>query len=607
MAAELRERKEMDPAFMWDLTSLYRDDEDWEAAFSQLSLKVDAVAAFEGKIAQTDNDGAAAAQCIRALLEAETELDLLLSDLFAYANLRRSEDTRAPQAQKMYARIYAKYVEAVTRTAFVQPQILSLSEETLKSAMEKEELAPYRFLMEKLLRQKPHTLSEKEEALLARFGEVFAAPGQIADNLQDADMVFEPVMDAGGQEHELTGSNYILLQTSPDRTLRENAFRSFYKGYRQHINTFASTYAGAVKAAAAQAQVRGYASSRAMSMAGENIPVEVYDTLIETVRSHLPAMYSYAELRKKLLSLDELHYYDLYTPLTGSSGRQYTYEQAQQMVLEAVRPLGDSYSKIVREGFSSRWIDVYPNRGKSGGAFSSGTYHSNPYIMTNFTGTLDSVSTIAHEMGHSMHTWHSNHTQPPHYAEYTLFVAEVASTVNENLLVEYLLKTEQDPRERLALLNQYLENFKGTVFRQVMFAEFEKTAHEMAERGEALDPGSLNALYAGLVRDYFGPALTMDEEVQYEWARIPHFYRPFYVYKYATGYTSAVALSEAVRSGGPQAVARYLDFLSMGGSADPLDELRHAGVDLASPAPVHAALQKFEKVLAQAQELAAEI
>ena len=607
MAAELRERKEMDPAFMWDLTSLYRDDEDWEAAFSQLSLKVDAVAAFEGKIAQTDNDGAAAAQCIRALLEAETELDLLLSDLFAYANLRRSEDTRAPQAQKMYARIYAKYVEAVTRTAFVQPQILSLSEETLKSAVEKEELAPYRFLMEKLLRQKPHTLSEKEEALLARFGEVFAAPGQIADNLQDADMVFEPVMDAEGQEHELTGSNYILLQTSPDQTLRENAFRSFYKGYRQHINTFASTYAGAVKAAAAQAQVRGYASSRAMSMAGENIPVEVYDTLIETVRSHLPAMYSYAELRKKLLSLDELHYYDLYTPLTGSSGRQYTYEQAQQMVLEAVRPLGDSYSKIVREGFSSRWIDVYPNRGKSGGAFSSGTYHSNPYIMTNFTGTLDSVSTIAHEMGHSMHTWHSNHSQPPHYAEYTLFVAEVASTVNENLLVEYLLKTEQDPRERLALLNQYLENFKGTVFRQVMFAEFEKTAHEMAERGEALDPGSLNALYAGLVRDYFGPALTMDEEVQYEWARIPHFYRPFYVYKYATGYTSAVALSEAVRSGGPQAVARYLDFLSMGGSADPLDELRHAGVDLASPAPVHAALQKFEKVLAQAQELAVEI
>ena len=602
MAEQLKDRKDMDPAFLWDLSSLFKDDEAWEEAFAGLSQKVDAVAAFDGKIVQAD-DGETSKN-IRALLEAETELDLLLSDLFSYANLRRSEDTRAPQAQKMYARIYAKYVEAVTRTAFVQPQILSLSEETLRKLMETEALAPYRFVMEKLVRQKPYTLSEKEEALLARFGEVFAAPGQIADNLQDADLVFDPVKDAEGQEHELTGSNYILLQTSPDRTLRENSFRSFYKGYRQHINTFASAYAGAVKAAAAQAQVRGYASSRAMSMAGENVPAEVYDALIETVRAHLPAMYGYAELRKKLLSLDQLHYYDLYTPLTGSSGRKYTYQQAQQIVLDAVAPLGESYTRIVREGFSSRWIDVYPNRGKSSGAFSSGTYGSNPYIMTNFTGTLDSVSTIAHEMGHSMHTWHSNHTQPPQYAEYTLFVAEVASTVNENLLVEHLLKTERDPGERLALLNQYLENFKGTVFRQVMFAEFEKKAHEMAERGEALDPESLNSLYEGLVRDYFGPVLVMDDEVKYEWARIPHFYRPFYVYKYATGYTSAVALSEAVRSGGEQAVRRYLEFLSMGGSADPLDELRHAGVDLASPAPVHAALQKFESVLEEAGELA---
>ena len=602
MTEQLKDRKDMDPAFLWDLSSLFKDDEAWEAAFAGLSQKVDAVAAFDRKIVQADDRETA--KNIRALLEAETELDLLLSDLFSYANLRRSEDTRAPQAQKMYARIYAKYVEAVTRTAFVQPQILSLSEETLRKLMETEALAPYRFVMEKLVRQKPYTLSEKEEALLARFGEVFAAPGQIADNLQDADLVFDPVKDAEGQEHELTGSNYILLQTSPDRTLRENSFRSFYKGYRQHINTFASAYAGAVKAAAAQAQVRGYASSRAMSMAGENVPAEVYDTLIETVRAHLPAMYGYAELRKKLLSLDQLHYYDLYTPLTGSSGRKYTYQQAQQIVLDAVAPLGESYTRIVREGFSSRWIDVYPNRGKSSGAFSSGTYGSNPYIMTNFTGTLDSVSTIAHEMGHSMHTWHSNHTQPPQYAEYTLFVAEVASTVNENLLVEHLLKTERDPGERLALLNQYLENFKGTVFRQVMFAEFEKKAHEMAERGEALDPESLNSLYEGLVRDYFGPVLVMDDEVKYEWARIPHFYRPFYVYKYATGYTSAVALSEAVRSGGEQAVRRYLEFLSMGGSADPLDELRHAGVDLASPAPVHAALQKFESVLEEAGELA---
>ena len=596
MAEELKERKDMDPAFQWDLTTMYADDDAWEAALGSLDEKVDAVCAFEGKL--TD------AESIRALLEAETEADLLLSDLFAYANLRRSEDTRAPQAQKMYARIYAKYVEAVTKTAFVQPQILALPEKVLQKAVESEKLEPYRYVMEKLLRQKPHTLSEREEALLARFGEVFAAPGQIADNLMDADLVFDPVRDQEGEEHELTGSNFILLQTSPDRTLRENAFRSFYKGYRQHINTFAAAYAGAVKAAAAEAQARGYASSRAMSMAGENIPAEVYDTLIDTVRARLPAMYDYAEFRREVLGLEELHYYDLYTPLTGGSGRTYSYGQAQQLVLDAVAPLGEKYGRIVREGFASRWIDVYPNRGKSGGAFSSGTYRSNPFILTNFTGTLDSVSTIAHEMGHSMHTWHSNHAQPPQYAEYTLFVAEVASTVNENLLVEHLLQKEEDPRERLALLNQYLENFKGTVYRQVMFAEFEKTAHEMAERGEALDPESLNSVYAQLVRDYFGPALTMDDEVQYEWARIPHFYRPFYVYKYATGYTSAVALSEAVRTGGPDAAARYLEFLSMGGSADPLEELRHAGVDLSDPAPVHAALDKFERVLAQAKEAA---
>ena len=468
--------------------------------------------------------------------------------------------------------------------------------------METETLAPYRFVMEKLVRQKPHTLSEKEEALLARFGEVFAAPGQIADNLQDADLVFDPVKDAEGQEHELTGSNYILLQTSPDRTLRENSFRSFYKGYRQHINTFASAYAGAVKAAAAQAQVRGYASSRAMSMADENVPAEVYDTLIETVRAHLPAMYGYAELRKKLLSLDQLHYYDLYTPLTGSSGRKYTYQQAQQIVLDAVAPLGESYTRIVREGFSSRWIDVYPNRGKSSGAFSSGTYGSNPYIMTNFTGTLDSVSTIAHEMGHSMHTWHSNHTQPPQYAEYTLFVAEVASTVNENLLVEHLLKTERDPGERLALLNQYLENFKGTVFRQVMFAEFEKKAHEMAERGDALDPESLNSLYEGLVRDYFGPVLVMDDEVKYEWARIPHFYRAFYVYVYATGLCAAVSLSEKILTEGEDAVKKYREFLSAGCSVPPIEALKLAGIDMSRREPVHKAMEVFRETVEKMKE-----
>ena len=590
----LKERRELDPQFMWDLTSMYATDDEWEKALSTLEESIRKAAAFQGRL--TD------AQSIAAYLDAATELGRTLSNLYCYASMRRSEDTRAEAAQSMYARINANYVKAISAIAFAEPEILSLPQQTLDDIADQECLKNHRFTLEKLLRQKPHTLSAAEEQLLAGFGEVFGAPAEIADNLQDADLVFDSVQDGEGHTVEVTGSNYITLQMSQDRTLRERAFRSYYKGYRQHSNTFAAAYAGAVKAATAEAAARHYASSRAMSMAGENIPTEVYDNLVSAVRAHLPAMYRYVALRKKILGLDELHYYDVYAPLVGERKESYTYGQAQQMVLDAVAPLGEDYQALVKKAYAERWIDVYPNKGKSGGAYSSGTYDSNPYILMNFTGTLDSVSTLAHEMGHSMHTWHSNHAQPPQYADYTLFVAEVASTVNENLMIEQLLKQEQDPARRLYLLNQYLENFKGTVYRQTMFAEFEREAHAMAERGEALSPAALNSLYAGLVKDYFGPELVMDEEVQYEWARIPHFYRPFYVYKYATGYSTAVALSEAILTEGESAVKRYREFLSMGGSAYPLDELRHAGVDLATPAPVNAALDKFERILDDAEQ-----
>ncbi|WP_294572836.1 oligoendopeptidase F [uncultured Subdoligranulum sp.] len=595
----LQERKEMDARYQWDLTPMYQDDAAWEAELATLDDQVNAMTAFAGTLKDAISIG--------AYLDAATELGRKLSNLYCYASLRRSEDTRAEDGQSMYARVTAKYVQALTAMAFAEPEILSLPEETLKAVVQDEQLADHKFTMENLLRQKPHTLTASEEKILATFGEALGAPAEIADNLQDADMVFDAVQDGDGKTVEVTGSNYITLQMSTDRTLRKHSFESYYKGYRQHINTFASSYAGAVKGATAEATVRHYDSSRAMSMAGENIPVEVYDNLIDTVRKHMPAMYRYVALRKKILGVDELHYYDVYAPLVGDINVRYTYEQAQQMVLDAVAPLGQDYTDLVRKAFAERWIDVYPNKGKSGGAYSSGTYDSNPYILTNFTGTLDSVSTIAHEMGHSMHTWHSNHHQPAQYAEYTLFVAEVASTVNENLLIEQLLQKENRPQMRLYLLNQYLENFKGTVYRQTMFAEFEREAHAMAERGEALNPASLNALYKKLVEDYFGPELVMDEEVQYEWARIPHFYRPFYVYKYATGYSTAVALSEAILREGEPAVKRYKEFLSMGGSAYPLDELRHAGVDLATPAPIDAALQKFERILDDAEATLAKL
>ncbi len=590
----IKERKDMDPNYMWDLTPLFKNDEEWEKELNGFDSKINELVSYQGKLAD--------ASTIHEFFEKETSSMRIFENVFCYASLRRSEDTRAKEAQQMYSKVMAKYVSFVSAISFAEPEILTLSQEKLEEIASSDVMKDYAFAFNQLILKKPHTLSSNEEKLLASFGEVLSAPGQIADNLQDADLVFDSVKDGEGKEVELSGSNYITLQSSTDRELRKNSFMSYYKTYKQHINTFAATYSANVKAAVAEASVRKYESSRDMSLSQNHIPLAVYDNLIDTVHKFMPLMYRYEKLRKEILNLDELHYYDLYAPLVEGNSKKYTYEEAQQMVLDAVKPLGENYLEIVKSAFKERWIDVYPNKGKSGGAYSSGTYDSRPYIMTNFTGTLDSVSTIAHEMGHSLHTWHSNHTQPAQYAGYTLFVAEVASTVNENLLIEQLLSNTTDPVTRLSYLNQYLEGFKGTVYRQTMFAEFEKEAHAMAERGEPLDPASLNALYAKLIHEYFGDELVMDEEVQYEWARIPHFYRPFYVYVYATGYSTAVALSEGILNEGETAVKRYLEFLSMGGSAYPLDELKHAGVDLTTPLPIETALKKFEKVLIDAEE-----
>ena len=596
MDNKIRTRDEIAEEFKWDLSSLFESDEEFEKALGKIEDEVKEVASFRGKLKD--------AKTIASYFEKETDLYRKADDLFCYAELRKCEDTTDDKAQTLYGKTMSKYVVLSTATAFAQPEILSLPMDTLKQMMDDEALKDYRFTMEKLLKLKEHTLSPDQEELLANFAEITQAPGDISENLMDADMRFSDAKDKDGNAVEVGELNYILLQSSTDRVLRESSFRSFYKTYREHINTLAATYSAAVKTAVAEARVRGYESSRVMQTSRSNIPLDVYDRLIETVHKHMEAMHRYVTLRKRLLKLDELHYYDVYTPLVSAKEKEYSYEDAQKLVLEALSPLGKEYTDVVRSAFKDRWIDVYPNKGKRGGAFSSGTYDSNPYILTNFTGTLDSVSTIAHEMGHSMHSYLSAKAQPAHYANYTLFVAEVASTVNENLLIEKLLSEEKDPLSRLSLLNQYLENFKGTVYRQTMFAEFEKTAHEMAERGEALTPAALSSVYEQLTKDYFGEDLTMDDEIKYEWARIPHFYRPFYVYVYATGYSTAVALSEKIRSEGESAVKKYLEFLSMGGSTYPLDELRHAGIDLSTSGPIDTALDKFADVLKEAEQIA---
>lgn len=596
MQEVLKKRSEMDPAYEWDLAKLFADDQSWEKAFASLDEGVEKAMAYKGKLKD--------AATIKAFLEARKEVLLKAEDVSCYAFLRHSEDTREQAAQSMVARIGMWMAQAEAKLSFAEPEILCLDEKILRTIADDPEMAEYAFMLHNLLRQKPHTLCEGEEAILAKISDALSASGTAAESLMDSDMVFAPVQDERGEEHELTGSSYIPLQMSTDRTLRKNSFENYYKEFQQHITTFAATYAGTVKAWVAEANIRHYASSRAMSLAVDNIPESVYDQLIDSVHRNMDKMYRYVRLRKRLLKVEELHYYDLYAPLVRNKGKSYTYEQAKQMVLQAVKPLGDAYVGRVAEAYHDHWIDVYPNQNKSGGAYSSGTYRSVPYILLNYNGSLDNVSTLAHEMGHSQHSWLTNHTQPFQYAGYTMFVAEIASTVNENLLIEQLLKQEQEPEARLLLLNQYLEGFKGTVYRQTMFAEFEKEAHAMAERGESLDSHALSALYRKLVTLYFGQDLVMDEQVQYEWARIPHFYRPFYVYVYATGYASATALSNMILQEGQPAVKRYLEFLSMGSSQYPLDELKHAGVDLTSAKPIDHALQKFEDILADAERTA---
>ena len=598
---KIPERAELAQQDKWAIEDIYATDELWEADLEKARGYIPKIAAFAGHLGES-------AQMLLAYAQMEEEIEVLASDLANYAMRRADEDVRVAKYQAMTGRLMSSFVELNAAGSFATPELMAIPDETFEGFFTAcPELERYRRYLLDIRRRRAHVLSPAEEKLLASFGEVMQAPSEAYHNLEDADLVFDPAKNAEGEEVEVTGSNFVPIEMGTDRVLRENAFRSFYKGYRQHINTMAATYAGAVKAATAEAAARNYPSSRAMAMAGENVPAEVYDNLVATVRKHIPAMHRYVRLRKKMLGVDALHFYDVYAPLVGDLKKSYSYETAQEMVLKAVAPLGEDYQATVRKAYAERWIDVYPNRGKRGGAYSGGCYDSNPYILLNFSGTLDSVSTLAHEMGHTIHSWRSRQHQPPQYADYTLFVAEVASTVNENLLIEQLLANENDPQTRLYLLNQYLENFKGTVYRQTMFAEFEREAHAMVERGEALNAAALNALYKRLVTDYFGNDMVIDDEIQYEWARIPHFYRPFYVYKYATGYSTAVALSEGILKEGEPAVKRYKEFLSMGGSAYPLDELRHAGVDLATPAPVDAALEKFERILDDAEATLAKL
>ena len=541
---------------------------------------------------------------IPAVLDAYYGLHRRLSKLSVYARMRFDQDTTDSTYQTMSAKIGSLGVKIGAASAFVEPEILSYSKEQLEAAeKENERTAYYGRKIEEMLRGQEHTLDAEKEELLAAAGDMAEAPDDIFSVLMNADMKYPDIVLEDGTHLPLTNSTYISYMESPDRAVREGAFKTLYGQIASLKNTFAAIYRGNLKQAKFYAQSRKYSSARAMYLADSNVPESVYDNLLSAVHEALPMMYRYVAVRKKVLGVDKLHMYDVYTPIVAAQNQTYEFEQAKQMVLEALKPMGEDYLSHAREGFENRWIDIYPNKGKKGGAYSWGCYDSQPFILLNYTKNLDSVFTLIHEMGHSIHSYYSITAQDYAYSDYKIFVAEVASTCNECLLMHDLLKKTTDKEQRKYLLNHYLDSFKGTLFRQTMFAEFEKTAHDYCAQGKPLTAEALSQMYLELNQKYFGPDMEKDEEIAYEWMRIPHFYTPFYVYQYATGYSAAVALSAKILKEGKPAVDAYMSFLKGGESKDPIDLLKMAGVDMTTEKPVADALALFGELVAELEAL----
>lgn len=594
---EVKDRKDIDVKDTWNLESIYANNELWEEDYAALEKDAAEFAKLKGAIE-------ADVSKIPAVLDAYYGLHRRLSKLSVYARMRFDQDTADSTYQTMAAKIGSLGVKIGAASAFVEPEILSYSKEQLEAAeKENERTAYYGRKIEEMLRGQEHTLDAEKEELLAAAGDMAEAPDDIFSVLMNADMKYPDIVLEDGTHLPLTNSTYISYMESPDRAVREGAFKTLYGQIASLKNTFAAIYRGNLKQAKFYAQSRKYSSARAMYLADSNVPESVYDNLLSAVHDALPMMYRYVAIRKKVLGVDKLHMYDVYTPIVAAQNQTYEFEQAKQMVLEALKPMGEDYLSHAREGIENRWIDIYPNKGKKGGAYSWGCYDSQPFILLNYTKNLDSVFTLIHEMGHSIHSYYSRTAQDYAYSDYKIFVAEVASTCNECLLMHDLLKKTTDKEQRKYLLNHYLDSFKGTLFRQTMFAEFEKNAHEYCAQGKPLTAEALSQMYLELNQKYFGPDMEKDEEIAYEWMRIPHFYTPFYVYQYATGYSAAVALSAKILKEGKPAVDAYMSFLKGGESKDPIDLLKMAGVDMTTEKPVADALALFGDLVTELETL----
>lgn len=594
---EVKDRKDIDVKDTWNLESIYANNELWEEDYAALEKDAAEFAKLKGAIE-------ADVSKIPAVLDAYYGLHRRLSKLSVYARMRFDQDTTDSTYQTMSAKIGSLGVKIGAASAFVEPEILSYSKEQLEAAeKENERTAYYGRKIEEMLRGQEHTLDAEKEELLAAAGDMAEAPDDIFSVLMNADMKYPDIVLEDGTHLPLTNSTYISYMESPDRAVREGAFKTLYGQIASLKNTFAAIYRGNLKQAKFYAQSRKYSSARAMYLADSNVPESVYDNLLSAVHEALPMMYRYVAVRKKVLGVDKLHMYDVYTPIVAAQNQTYEFEQAKQMVLEALKPMGEDYLSHAREGLENRWIDIYPNKGKKGGAYSWGCYDSQPFILLNYTKNLDSVFTLIHEMGHSIHSYYSITAQDYAYSDYKIFVAEVASTCNECLLMHDLLEKTTDKEQRKYLLNHYLDSFKGTLFRQTMFAEFEKTAHDYCAQGKPLTAEALSQMYLELNQKYFGPDMEKDKEIAYEWMRIPHFYTPFYVYQYATGYSAAVALSAKILKEGKPAVDAYMSFLKGGESKDPIDLLKMAGVDMTTEKPVADALALFGELVAELEAL----
>jgi oligoendopeptidase F len=576
---------------------MYATDELWEQEYNKVLELAQAMKPFEGTLAES---GAR----LYEFFKKQDELYYYEGRVVVYANQRYHQDTAVNKYQGYAAQSDHAATAASEAVSFARPEILAIADERMAQLMEEEpKLSEYARSLQEIRRFKEHTLSAAEERLLAKMGEVAAGPSNAFSMFCDADIRFPSVRDVEGNRIPITNGNFIRLQGSADRDLRKQVFEAYYHTYAQWGNTVAAIYGNQVKMNQFFAEASKYESPRAMFLDGGNIPEAVYDNLITAVHKHLPAMYRYVAARKKLLGVDELHIYDVFAPVVDTVEHTYTFEEAKELVLAALAPMGEEYVSLLKQGFDNRWIDVYENENKRSGAYSWGAYGTHPYVLLNFQGNLDSVFTLAHEMGHALHTYYSNSAQPFTYSGYLIFVAEVASTCNEALLMKYLLEHTTDPKEKLYLINHYLDGFRSTVFRQTMFAEFEQIVHTKLAQGVSLTQETLNSIYHDLVALYYGPDMTVDEEIDHEWMRIPHFYTSFYVYQYATGYSAATAFADKILKEGQPAVRTYIDnFLKGGCAKDPIDILASAGVDMSTPEPVEQALGVFESYLAMFEE-----